>query len=148
MAEQMGTAKGISKQDRFTNNNNTTAGAGLGGQYTQSQNEFTRLDLYSKIFEPPPVKFKDLKAVVTSRLTANLLPFDARTDFVRITDETVLTPITIQVMNNDLQFQNKDGVMHGTLDVFGELTNMTGRIINTFEKSLVLDVPEHEFQTY
>ena len=51
-------------------------------------------------------------------------------------------------MNDDLQFQNKDGVMHGTLDVFGELTNITGRIVNTFEKSLVLDVPEHEFQIY
>ena len=25
-AEQMGTAKGVSKQDRFTNNNNTSAG--------------------------------------------------------------------------------------------------------------------------
>ncbi len=148
LAEMNGTAQGPSKADRFTNTNNTTAGAGLGGQYLQSQNEFTRLDLYSKIFQPPPVKFKDLKAVVTSRLSANLLPFDARTDFIRVTDETVLTPITIQVLNNDLQFQNKDGVMHGVLDVFGELTNMTGRIVNTFEKSLVLDVPESEFQLY
>jgi GWxTD domain-containing protein len=148
MAEQMGTAGGASKQDRFTNANNTTAGAGLGGQYSESQNEFTRLDLYSKIFQPPAVKFKDLKAVVTSRLSSNLLPFDARTDFVRVTDETVLTPITVQVYNNDLQFQNKDGVMHGVLDIYGEITSLGGHIVNTFEKSLVLDVPEHEFQLY
>ena len=111
-------------------------------------NEFTRLDLYSKIFQPPPVKFKDLKAVVTSRLSANLLPFDARTDFIRVTDETVLTPITVQIANSDLQFQNKDGVMHGVLDIFGEITSLGGHIVNTFEKSLVLDVPEHEFQQY
>jgi hypothetical protein len=148
LAEQNGTAGGVSKQDRFTNTNNSSAGAGLGGQYSQSQNEFTRLDLYAKIFQPPAVKFKDMKAVVQSRLEANLLPFDARTDFIRVTDETVLTPITVQVYNNDLQFQNKDGVMHGVLDVYGEITGMTGRIINTFEKSLVLDVPEHEFQQY
>ena len=109
-------------------------------------NEFTRLDLYAKIFQPPPVKFKDLKAVVTARLSTNLLPFDARTDFIRVTDETVLTPITVQVANSDLQFQNKDGVMHGVLDVFGEITSLGGHIVNTFEKSLVLDVPEHEFQ--
>ena len=119
----------------------------MGGQ-TESQNEFTRLDLYSKIFQPPPVKFKDLKAVVTSRLSANLLPFDARTDFIRVTDETVLTPITVQVANSDLQFQNKDGVMHGVLDVYCEITSLGGHIVNTFEKSLVLDVPEHEFQIY
>ena len=111
-------------------------------------NEFTRLDLYAKIFQPPPVKFKDLKAVVTSRLSANLLPFDARTDFIRVTDETVLTPITVQVANSDLQFQNKDGVMHGVLDIYGEITSLGGHIVNTFEKSLVLDVPEHEFQQY
>jgi hypothetical protein len=92
------------------------------------------------------VKFKDLKAVVTSRLSANLLPFDARMDFVRVTDETVLTPITVQVSNSDLQFQNKDGVMHGVLDIFGEITSLGGHIVNTFEKSLVIDVPEHEFQ--
>ena len=111
-------------------------------------NEFTRLDLYAKIFQPPAVKFKDLKAVVTSRLSANLLPFDERTDFIRVTDETVLTPITVQVANSDLQFQNKDGVMHGVLDIFGEITSLGGHIVNTFEKSLVLDVPEHEFQQY
>ena len=148
LAEQMGQAHGASKQDRFTNSNNNTLGAPLGGQPPESMNEFTRLALYSKIFQPPPVKFKDLKAVVTSRLTADLLPFDARTDFIRVTDETVLTPITVQVHNNDLQFQNKDGVMHGVLDIYCEITSLGGHIVNTFEKSLVLDVPQHEFQQY
>ena len=76
------------------------------------------------------------------------MPFDARTDFIRVTDETVLTPITVQIANSDLQFQNKEGVMHGVLDVFGEITSLGGHIVNTFEKSLVLDVPEHEFQQY
>ena len=149
MAEMMGQSRGHSKQDRFQGNNGlSTAGTPLGGMGSESQNEFTRLDLYSKIFQPPAVKFKDLKAVVTSRLSANLLPFDARTDFIRVTDETVLTPITIQVYNNDLQFQNKDGVMHGVLDIYGQITSLGGHIVNTFEKSLVLDVPEHEFQQY
>jgi len=94
------------------------------------------------------VKFKDLKAVVTSKLSTNLLPFEVRTDFIRVTDETVLTPITVQINNSDLQFQNKDSVMHGVLDVYGELSSLGGHIVDTFEKSLVLDVPEHEFQVY
>jgi len=38
--------------------------------------------------------------------------------------------------------------MHGVLDIYGELTSLTGHVVNTFEKSLVLDVPEHEFQQY
>jgi len=147
MAEQMGMTQGPSKADRFTRGDGTTLGNGMMGQ-TESQNEFTRLDLYAKIFQPPPVKFKDLKAVVTSRLSANLLPFDSRVDFIRVTDETVLTPITVQLSNSDLQFQDKDGVMHGVLDFYAELTSLGGHIVNTYEKSVVLDVPEHEFQQY
>jgi len=147
MAEQMGMTGSNSKMDRFQRTDGMTIGQSMGGT-PESMNEFTRLDLYSKIFQPPPVKFKDLKAVVTSKISANLLPFDAREDFIRVTDETVLTPITVQVANSDLQFQNKDGVMHGVLDIYIEITSLGGHIVNTYEKSLVLDVPEHEFQQY
>jgi GWxTD domain-containing protein len=147
LAEQMGLTGQNSKQDRFTRTDGMTVGTAMGGT-PESMEEFTRLDLFAKIFKPPPVKFKDMQAVVTSKLSANLLPFDVRTDFIRVTEETVLTPITVQVSNSDLQFQNKDGVMHGVLDIFGELSSLGGRIVNTFEKSLVLDVPEHEFQAY
>ncbi len=147
MAEQMGLSGGRSKQDRFTRTDGMTLGS-MQGATPESMEEFTRLDLFAKIFRPPPVKFKDLKAVVTSKLSAQLLPFDVREDFIRVTEETVLTPITIQINNGDLQFQNKDGVMHGVVDIFGEISSLGGRIVNTFEKSLVLDVPEHEFQRY
>jgi GWxTD domain-containing protein len=136
-----------SKADRFTRTDGMTLGKSLGGE-PESMNEFTRLDLYSKIFKPPEVKFKDLKAVVTSRLSTQLLPFDVRTDFIRVTDESVLTPITIQVANRDLQFQNKDGVMHGVMDIFAQITTPSGRYVNTIEESVVLDVPEHDFESY
>ena len=148
MAEQMGMTGMSSKQDRFTRTDGMTVGQSPGGATSESMEEFTRLDLFSKIFRPPPIKFKDMKAVVTSKLNAQLLPFDVRTDFIRVTDETVLTPVTVQVQNRDLQFQNKDGVMHGVLDIFGEVTSLGGRRVTTFEKSLVLDVPIHEFEQY
>jgi hypothetical protein len=38
--------------------------------------------------------------------------------------------------------------MHAVLDIYGELTSLGGRNVNTFEKSLVLDVPEAEFQRF
>src|SRR6266581_6832966 len=60
-----------SKADRFTRSDGMTLGRALGGT-PESMNEFTRLDLYAKIFKPPEVKFKDLKAVVTSRLSTQL----------------------------------------------------------------------------
>src|SRR3989442_58565 len=142
--ESMGMA---SKRDRFSRSDGMTTGRSLGGE-PESMNEFTRLDLYGKIFKAPSVKFNDLKAVVAARLWCQLLPFDVRTDFLRVTEETILTPVTVQVANRDLEFQNKGGVMHAVLDIFGQFSSLSGRIVNTFEDSVVLDVPENEFQRY
>lgn len=136
-----------SKADRFTRTDGMTIGQPLGGE-PESMEEFTRLDIYSKIFRAPEVKFKDLKAVVTSKLSAQLVPFEVRTDFIRVTEDSVLTPITIQLANRDLEFQNKNGVMHAVVDIFAQLSTLTGRVVNTIEENAVLDVPEHEFQTY
>ncbi|HEV2349513.1 MAG TPA: GWxTD domain-containing protein [Terriglobia bacterium] len=142
--EAMGMA---SKTDRFTRTDGMTIGQAMGGT-PESMNEFTRLDLFSKIWKPPAVKFKDMQAVVLAKLSSNLLPFDVRTDFVRITDDTVLTPITIQVANRDLQFTNKSGVMHAVLDIYGQLSQLSGRFVTSFEDQVVLDVPEDQFQHY
>ncbi|HET7214102.1 MAG TPA: GWxTD domain-containing protein [Terriglobia bacterium] len=116
----------------------------MGSQY----DEFNRLDLYSKIFQAPAVKFKDLQTMVTSTVTSQLLPFSVRTDFLKITDDMVLTPITVQVPNREMQFENKDGVMNAVLDVYGELTTIGGRVADTFEQSVAVSVPQHDFQSY
>ena len=50
---------------------------------------FNRLDLYAKIQKPPEVKFKDLEAVVTSRLVRDQVKFQYRTNFLRITSWTM-----------------------------------------------------------
>ncbi|MFB3923877.1 MAG: GWxTD domain-containing protein [Terriglobia bacterium] len=142
--EAMGMA---SKRDRFTRTDGMTIGQSLGG-LPERMNEFTRLDLYARIFKPPAVKFKDLKAVVTSRLSAQLLPFDVRTDYIRVTEDSVLTPVTVQVSNRDLQFENKEGVMHSVMDIFGQISSLGGRIVSTFEDAVALDVPDSDFQRY
>ncbi|HUY12795.1 MAG TPA: GWxTD domain-containing protein [Terriglobia bacterium] len=138
---------GGSKLDRFQNTDGTTMGIPMGGQ-PESMEEFTRLDQFAKIFRPPAVKFNDLRAVVTHKISAQLLPFNVKTDYVRITSESILTPITIQIANKDLEFQNKDGVMHGVVDIYGQLSTLGGRIANSFEDSVVLDVPQHDFSSY
>jgi GWxTD domain-containing protein len=144
MMESMGMS---SKADRFTRTDGMTIGRPMGGT-SERYNVFTRLDLYSRIFKPPSVKFNDLRAVVTSRLTAQLLPFEVRTDFLRVTEQSVLTPITVQVANRDLQFENKEGVMHSVLDIYGQVTSLGGRIVSTFEDAVALDVPANDFERY
>src|ERR1051326_6714769 len=144
LLESMGMA---SKTDRFTRTDGMTIGQSLGGT-PESMEEFTRLDTFAKIFRPPAVKFDDLKASVSHKISSQILPFDVRTDFIRITEDAVLTPITIQVSQKDLEFQNKEGVMHGVLDIYGQLISLGGHVSNSFDDSVVVDVPEHDFQTY
>ena len=81
----------------------------------------------SPLSRPPAVKFKDLQEVVTSKVRYNLMPFDVRADFVRVTSDTVLVPVTVQVKNRDITFLNKDGIQRGVVNIFGRVTTLTGR---------------------
>jgi len=62
-------------------------------------------------------------------------------DFVKVTGDTVLVPVTIQMKNRDITFTNKDGVQRGTVNIFGRVTTLTGRIAQTFEDTVQADIP-------
>jgi GWxTD domain-containing protein len=138
MMESMGLA---SKTDRFTRSDGTHMATSLGGT-PASLNEFTRLELYAKVQRPPEVKYKDLEALVTSRMVRDQVKFSYRTDFLKVTNDTVLVPVTVQVPNNQLQFKNKDGVYTAQLNIFGRVSTLTNRIVQTFEDSVTRDYPE------
>ena len=89
--------------------------------------QFDKLDLWAKLNTAPKVKFKDLEEVVSHKINVNLMPFDIRTDFVKITGDTVLVPVTIQVKNKDITFVSKDGIQRGTVNIFGRVTGLTGK---------------------
>jgi GWxTD domain-containing protein len=138
LMESMGLA---SKTDRFTRSDGTHLPTSLGGT-PASLNEFTRLELYAKVQRPPEVKYKDLEALVTSRMVRDQVKFNYRTDFLKVTNDTVLVPVTVQVPNNQLQFKNKDGVYSAELNIFGRVSTLTNRVVQTFEDSVTRDYPE------
>ena len=135
--ESMGLA---SKADRFSNTDGTHNAQPLGGQL-ESDSEFSRLERFAKIQQAPPVKFKDLEAVVTSRLVRDQVKFDYRFDFLRITSDTVLVPITVQIPTKQLSFQEKDGVDSATMNLFARITTLGGRPVQTFEDTIHRDLP-------
>jgi GWxTD domain-containing protein len=142
--EQMGLA---SKGDRFTRTDGTRMGrtfADMNGQPNAKQ--FDRLAQYAAIFRPPEIKFKDLEAVVNTKISYNLLPFEYRIDFLKITDTTVLTPITVQLQHKDLTFQNKEGVQRAVVNIYGRITTITGRQVQVFEDVVTVDSPESLFK--
>jgi GWxTD domain-containing protein len=110
-------------------------------QMIQNNNEFSKLEMLAKINTPPKVKFKDLEEVVSHKISVNLMPFEIRTDFVKVTSDTVLVPVTLQVKNKDITFVSKDGIQRGTVNIFGRVTGITGRVAQTFEDTVQVDVP-------
>src|ERR1700752_3018622 len=142
LLESMGMA---SKTDRFTRSDGTNLPTSLGGQ-PASMNEFNRLEQYSKAFKPPAVKYKDLEAIVTARIVRDQVHFTYRTDYLKVTNDTVLVPVTVQIPNNQLSFENKDGVHSATMNIFGRVSTLTGRVVQTFEDPVSRDFPESLFQ--
>ncbi len=136
--EQMGMS---SKTDRFTSGGLERLGAGPMSSQLQTK-QFDRLEQFAKLQAPPPVKFKDLEEeVVNSKVLLNPMPFDVRSDFVKVTSDTVLVPVTIQMKNRDITFVNKDGIQRGTVNIFGRLTTLAGKVVQTFEDTVQVDVP-------
>lgn len=135
--EQMGLS---SKTDRFSGGGLEQLGSGPDST-AQASKEFDRLETYAKLQAPPPVKFKDLEEIVNTKIVTNLMPFDVRTDFVKVTDDTVLVPVTIQMKYRDITFANKDGVQRGTVNIFGRVSTLTGKVVQTFEDTAQVDVP-------
>ena len=138
-AEELGTAK---KADRFTGGGVERLGLGNMGTQQQSK-EFDRIELAAKIFAPPPIKFADLDIFISEHKLLNgpVFPFDVRTDFIRVTESTVLMPITLQLRNRDITFVTKDGVAKGVVNILGKVTTLTHKTVQTFEDTVQVEQP-------
>jgi len=136
--EEMGTAK---KADRFSGGFEHLGNGPLGS--SQNSKEFDRLEVAAKLFAPPPVKFKDLEGFMTEHTILNgpPFPFDVRTDFIKVTDNTVLVPITLQIRNRDITFDTKNGVSTGVVNILGKVTTITHRTVQTFEDTVEVEQP-------
>jgi hypothetical protein len=138
MFEQMGQAK---KSERFNGGlENLGTGPMTGSNATK---QFDRLETFSKLQGAPQIKFKDLESFISSHKVLNgpVFPFDVRTDYVKVTDDTVLVPITVQIKNKDITFSTKDGVSKGVVNILGRVTTITGRIAQTFEDTVLVEEP-------
>ena len=141
LLESMGLS---SKACRFTRSDGTNMPVALGGT-PASLDEFNRLELYAKVQRPPEVKYKDLEAIVTSRMVRDSLKFQYRTDFLKVTSDTVLVPISVQIPNNQLSFKAKEGVHSAELNIFGRVSTLTDKVVQTFEDPVIKDYPDSLF---
>ena len=60
-----------------------------------------------------------------------------KADYIRVTDATVLTSLSVQFKNNDLQFQTKDTAAKATVNIYGRITSLTRRPVSWFEDTVI-----------
>ena len=137
--EQTGQAK---QSDRFSGGGLEQLGNGPLSSMQQSK-QFDRLDTFAKLFAPPPVKFADLDQFLTSSKILNGPPFlfDVRTDYVKLTNDTVMVPLTLQIRAGDVTYSSKDGDSTGTVNILGRVSNLNHRVIQTFEDTVAIETP-------
>jgi GWxTD domain-containing protein len=135
--EQMGKSK---QADRMTGGGLEQLGDGPMASSQQAK-QFDRLDQFAKIFAPPPVKFADLDKFLSDVKILSGPPFlfDVRTDYVKLTNDTVMVPLTLQIRNHDMTFSNKDGYARATVNILGRVSNLNHRVVQTFEETVTVE---------
>jgi GWxTD domain-containing protein len=136
--EEMGSAK---KSDRGQSGIESL-GLGPMGSAQQSK-QFDRIELSAKLFAPPPIKFTDLDNFISEHklLTGPPFPFDVRTDFIKVTDSTVLVPVTVQLRNRDITYVTKDGVSKGFVNILIKVTTLTHKTVQSQEDTVSIEQP-------
>ena len=131
LAEQMGLS---SKSDRVAN----VGGIGSANYTREQDSPFSRLQLLTDLSRPPQIKFNELaSAVNTPVVEDNPLNFDLRVDFFRQSDDRVITAFTIQADNSNLVFKDSGGLQQAQLNIFGKITDVSGRRKGIFEDPVI-----------
>jgi GWxTD domain-containing protein len=140
MYEQMGMAK---QADRFHGGLESLGTGPMSG--SQQSKQFDRLEQFAKLQAPPVIKFKDLQleSFLSNHklLSGPFFPFDVRTDYVKVTDDTVLVPVTLQIKNRNITFTTKDGVSRGDVHIIGRVSTITDKIVQSFEETVEVEEP-------
>jgi len=130
MYEQMGLT---CKVCRFTRTDGTHLGTGS-MPLPASMDQFTRMEQFAKLQEPPQTKFKDLETIVNTSIKYNLLPMVVRADFIPVTESTVVTNVTVQFDRKDLQYKTKQGLATALVEVNGRITTIARKFVTSFDE--------------
>jgi GWxTD domain-containing protein len=144
--EQLGLSD---KADRITGMN-TFGYSGPGGR--QQDSPFEWLQRYTDLQKPPQVNDVLEKSLLANANTpaedTSTLDVSTKVDFYRASDNTVMTAITIQTDNNDLQFKDDgSGIQTARLNIYGKVTNLSGRRVTSFEDPITTQATVDELTT-
>src|SRR5262249_38087549 len=86
-----------------------------------------------KLNEPPVrLDYPGLKAGLPE-ITNDLLPVTIRTDFMRISGESAVTMLTMQIDHREIAFKDEGGIYRGTINLYGRISGVTSQVPSVFE---------------
>lgn len=97
---------------------------------------FEKYYTYNRIQAAPDIKYRDLQEVVKVDLSYNDLTIEIRSDGFDLNDEQALLPVTVEVQNKDLTFQEENGMRVAKVAVYGVVTSLTNRVVAEFEDEM------------
>ena len=112
----------------------------------EKDSPFSRMEQFFNLQRPPQIKYEDLKVAVSTRISYNPLPYTVRTDYLRLSSEKILVPVTVDISNQNLEFTKELDVNRATLNVYGMVTTLTGRIAWEFEEEIAAEFSDENFE--
>lgn len=138
ISEQWGKS---TQYDRVTNKHEGGDSMDPWNREREKDRQFNKYELLAAVSKAPEIQYKDLKSIVETRIKYDLFPFEARVDYVKISEQQVLVPVTLRVKNGDITFKDKKfGITRGILNVYGIVTTLSGSFVQEFEDDISRDV--------
>ena len=100
---------------------------------------FERMRILKEVESPVEIKYQDLKHVITTKVRYNDLSFRTQISIFNESREVGMLPVSITVPDSQLTFKPAPatGVLRATVEVYGNVTTLTNRVVHEFEDTLV-----------
>lgn len=94
------------------------------------------IEIYIGPAPTPVVQFKDLEAMVTSRIIRKQVHFSHRIEFAKATHATTLAEISVNVPSNQPSPPNNTANSPTQFELFGHVSKPSGWVVETFEREI------------
>jgi len=106
--------------------------------YLRRYNPFECYRQYVMVQRPPEIRYKDLQQAIQVNLSYDELPVRVQFDQFRLGEGKMIVPLTFEIENKDLTMVDREGRMTADVEIYGQISSLSGQIVNEFEDDLVV----------
>lgn len=107
---------------------------------------FEKLLLMTNLQRAPQLNRPELRQLVHAEVKYQMLPFDLRSDYLKLDEQKYLVPLTLKILNRNIQYEGKGGVHRSVLSVYGEVFDLAGNLVTSFEDTVTGEITEEQLQ--